>query len=78
MSNGSTERAALGSLDIDMDPLAILGHFGKAINPRLIDGEPFGLAKLRALSAIQILRAVEYRGHAQALWLDTEMTSPVM
>jgi len=48
MSNGSTERAALGSLDIDMDPLKVTSCLGKLIDPFLADFNVFAVAKVFA------------------------------
>ena len=39
---------ALGTLDIDMDPLTIAGRLGEAVDHRLIDREPFRGAELLA------------------------------
>ena len=78
MSDRAAERAVLGALWVDMDPLVIAGHFGKAVDPVLFNGESIGRTKQCPFLANQIARAFVNLGHGHALWLDTDSTSPVM
>ena len=63
----------------DPDPRTLIArHLGKAVDALLVDRQPVGWPQLGAFLADQIVRLGIDRGHAQALWLDTEITSPVM
>ena len=50
---------ALGTLDVDMDPVEIAGRMGKRINHLLIDLQPIAGAKFRAYITHQIGRILD-------------------
>ena len=67
VSNGAAKGALLSAFDVDVDPLAILGHFGKTINARLVNFEPVSWAKLRAFAPDEGLWLIKNLGHPHAL-----------
>ena len=74
--NGAAERAVFRALWIHMNPLVIACYISEAIDAILVNKEPVGGTKGRALGTNHIARRGEYLGHAR--WLDTETISPVI
>src|SRR5579883_453217 len=76
-----------GALGVDVDPLMVAGCISEHIDPLLIDHEPVGRSEGHADRVLQFRGMVKNMTHIglvpvsfgyQALWLDTETTSPVM
>ena len=78
MNDRAAERTVRSALDIDMDPLVITGNIGEPVHPVLVDPDPVRWAEARADQREQVGGLIDNPGHAQARWLETESTSPVM
>ncbi|MNN84090.1 hypothetical protein D3C81_2012120 [compost metagenome] len=78
MGDAGAKRAAGSALRVDMNPLVIATGLGEQVDARLVDEQPVADAQHLADGFVQGVRRVEYARHAQALWLETDSTSPVM
>ncbi|MCY1464862.1 hypothetical protein D9M71_829380 [compost metagenome] len=78
MGDAGAEGATGGAGRVDVDPLVIAGGLGELVDTRLLDADPRALAQLLADAHQQGAWRLEDHRHAQALWLETDSTSPVM
>jgi len=63
MGDGRAEGARLRAFGIDVNPLPVAGHFGEAVDARLVDRRPAAGAEREAVFSKQIARAFKDRGH---------------
>ncbi|MCY1466539.1 hypothetical protein D9M71_848750 [compost metagenome] len=78
MGDAGAEGAAGGADGVDVNPLVIAGGFGELVDARLLDADPVTAAQLFTHVFQQFRRCRKDHRHAQALWLETDSTSPVM
>ena len=55
MRDGAAERAALGALHVDVDPLVVAGGLGERVDPLLGDLDPVAGADLLAGGRLDLL-----------------------
>ncbi|GLI27538.1 hypothetical protein ARHIZOSPH14_17800 [Agromyces rhizosphaerae] len=66
MRDRRAERAGLRAVDVDVDPLVVLGRAGELVDARLVDGEPLAGAERDGAGGDRLDQrggGVEGRGH---------------
>ncbi len=67
VGDGSAERALLGRLDVDVDPLLVSGRVGERVDLRLVDRVPVTRTDLFTDDCLELVETLEHAGHAKPL-----------
>ena len=67
MGDRTAERAALGPLDVDVDPLVVAGRVGERVHLFLGDLDVRGVAEVLADEGFHLVDSVDGAGHGREL-----------